>query len=691
MGAAQPGDPFAGLPLPSDRGGLGSEELRLVTLQMVQDAVQLVLEERLCSLIQRVTALETQASLTEYEGQTTSDQGSTRFPEKPSGVQPDLSSADAEEAIAAQCVGSHDLSSADVEEAAAAQCIHALGETIWEAGILVGTPAVGGAGSAFIALGVIGNLLIQVVFLFVVYSSFLSHTLPEPDDVWQWREVQGHHSTNFQLSTRKSLVRAVCDGDSTLIAANGQRNLYSSIRNYLHDDDTGVSRGGLLCVVVLVSWSLSIVQEISDLSAFVMAVLHQPRSKRTAIVSSEDGTAFASLSISRIIFVLALTLARFGIAVLLLIFGSIWLANTTGIQDLVLNAAALTFVLDMDEAIYASFVPVPSKILVQSLAPLSRPHPKSWKGVGAGTPAILLCAVSVVLVIIWTHVAPNMKQMKDIEEALCGGYKDFIYDATDLSVVFVTNTSPRVVDTQSFAEKAVREIVETVTDSSNLFRPPTSLRIATYTEFHKLINSENSEVASLVSSQLLGNGCQDYDFMTGAPVIKSTMLYGINPGADVSSCASLSASCASDSRLVRLVCPATCGCGGLHSGLFKNGANQGCPREMCIQSGSYRSNLAQMLCSDYSVSQLKATTGWGRFWNEWLEVWKVQAPREQEDLTNAKSAFLSQGCSALAVVPPRIKSMVCIASTEFGSISPFCPVSCGCADRASTDCPTSCQ
>ena len=63
-------------------------------------------------------------------------------------------------------------------------------------------------------------------------------------------------------------------------------------------------------------------------------------------------------------------LARAAIASLLLGAGIRWLAQTTSITDLMLNAVALNAILDVDEFLFAGFTPISIQLAVQNLEPV---------------------------------------------------------------------------------------------------------------------------------------------------------------------------------------------------------------------------------------------------------------------------------------------------------------------------------
>ena len=58
--------------------------------------------------------------------------------------------------------------------------------------------------------------------------------------------------------------------------------------------------------------------------------------------------------------------------------GALWLCNTIGLKDLILNAAALAFVLDIDKMLFSTLVPRRACEILGKLEPLK------WQGADLG-------------------------------------------------------------------------------------------------------------------------------------------------------------------------------------------------------------------------------------------------------------------------------------------------------------------
>merc|ERR1712232_311974 len=114
----------------------------------------------------------------------------------------------------------------------------------------------------------------------------------------------------------------------------------------------------------------------------------------------------------------------------------------------------------------------------------------------------------------------------------------------------------------------------------------------------------------------------------------------------------------------------------------------GCPHEDCSASGVFIDQLQSLPCRDTNPDLLKQMRSWSLWWEQWLASWTKSQPRTAKDFKTAYDMFVNQGCAAMAYMPLRVRTMVCHPSSEYGSISSFCPVACGCGTSSSAiDCP----
>jgi hypothetical protein len=259
-------------------------------------------------------------------------------------------------------------------------------ETVWECVLLCGTPGVGAAGSCVMIGSVLMNVVLQLLFCVVAVYSFTEDTLPSVQSARRWRLTDAHSLTYMDQTSFVSLAARVCGEDSSLTFANSQNSVLTEVRDYMNTivilgvEFFGV--GQLLCAVVLFVWLLFVVQELQDALAFASVLCALPRSRRTIIAQDGEAYAVKSISAKRFAFLMGVVLCRLTIAVILGYAGALWICHTRRPTQLVLKAAALAFVMDLDELINSTLTPLSASALVERLEPLRRPKGLRWRGLG---------------------------------------------------------------------------------------------------------------------------------------------------------------------------------------------------------------------------------------------------------------------------------------------------------------------
>lgn len=82
------------------------------------------------------------------------------------------------------------------------------------------------------------------------------------------------------------------------------------------------------------------------------------------MVRASDTISLRCITRRRLIFVLAVGFVRALVALALLLVGGIWLSRTSNLESMVLNGAALSFVLELDELLFHAFGPDQSKTIM---------------------------------------------------------------------------------------------------------------------------------------------------------------------------------------------------------------------------------------------------------------------------------------------------------------------------------------
>eukprot|EP00747_Dinoflagellata_sp_TGD_P068467 gnl/TRDRNA2_/TRDRNA2_155723_c2_seq1.p1 gnl/TRDRNA2_/TRDRNA2_155723_c2~~gnl/TRDRNA2_/TRDRNA2_155723_c2_seq1.p1 ORF type:complete len:330 (-),score=39.23 gnl/TRDRNA2_/TRDRNA2_155723_c2_seq1:583-1539(-) len=295
------------------------------------------------------------------------------------------------------------------------------------------------------------NIFVQVFFCVMATGPMIKAMKIDANDAKTWRETAAHSKELYDPITGASLVKRVCTGDGSLTLATMQSDTVFDIGMY-EENYAGVSVGMLLCTVIMAVWFLTMAHEIVVIYQHFVAYSRIPKHWRETrfVYQKEDHTSMGieSLSYFRSAFMTLLLLFRMSIACTLLISGGIWLCQTFAVPDLVLNGAALAFILEIDELIFNTLVPVGAECLVRHLDPIRIGKPWRWKGLGLRTVTTLVGCI-IFLSVMVSHVAiPFRSKLKEIMMYMCDGDKDFIFEKLESGRVMFRATSVIAEDTE---------------------------------------------------------------------------------------------------------------------------------------------------------------------------------------------------------------------------------------------------
>ena len=306
--------------------------------------------------------------------------------------------------------------------------------SLWMMPLFIGSGAFGAAASVLLAALLVINVIVQYVFAFIVADTMIQpfHS-SYVDQLLSWRRTTAHDATFYNPIIKQSLAVRVCRNDYSLIYGSGQRDLYNELLTYLGKNGDGSIDGGaqgpLMCFLALLAFLLVISREVNATVRISAAVLALPRGGGTALTLGEGGSlAFERLSYARLAaFLLAMGL-RLGVCVLLALYGCRFLVHTISIGELLLNAVALEFVLNMDELIFEALAPSRVLRLVDAAKPLPVPRVLGhhWRGFDLRALVTLLAVSSTLAAFVFGVLIPNIATLTRASDALCGGDVDFV-------------------------------------------------------------------------------------------------------------------------------------------------------------------------------------------------------------------------------------------------------------------------
>jgi hypothetical protein len=641
----------------------------------------------------RLAPLEERIARLEFERQEVAQLGSAGNQAAPAPGQdsrtPLASSGDVAVDIANPGEG---VSEVEVGEAGIVE-VRPIKETVWECVVLCGMPAVGAAGSCAMLLSILMNLVLQSLFCFVAMYGFTEDTLPSVESARRWRLTDAHSLTYMDQSSFVSLAARVCGEDSSLTFANSQNSVLMEIREYMNPislfGTEFCSVGQLLCVVVLFVWLLFVAQEVQDSLAFASTVCALPRSRRTILVQDGDTYALESISAKRTVFLMGVVLFRLGIVIVLGYAGSLWLCNTRELKDLVLNAAALAFVTDLDELIFSTLTPLSASVLVERLEPLRRPKGLRWRGLGLHSIFGFAACVAFTCFFLFGHALPMGDRMIAIEKELCKrGSVDFVVEHNRGLGLPLAVATASFEDTAPEVDSWFKHVVAEIIDSHSPMVDGASTNV---TSARPVASKQSffSYLAQGINDQGFPS-CNDILDTPNVPDIEAhlTWLRYNYDNLTATTCQDFVEHCGDQEGFaLRYVCPRTCGCADPYSGLYYQ---SGCP-DVCSRERT--AHLRKPFCEDLSNESSPAhLDGIRSFIERFSEAYGNPFP----------PGFLQEGgCDDLikmADMDPYYwtKHSLCSASIGTkGSLQSFCPVACGCAESdgensAGAHCPESC-
>ncbi|CAE7041369.1 unnamed protein product [Symbiodinium natans] len=578
-------------------------------------------------------------------------------------------------------------------------------ETAWNLVLVLGHTNCGPADLIIACFLWLGSGLMQISFFFILLSDdFLGEPFGNQVEVAKaWRESIAHDFKHMDLGD-ESLVSRVCRADRTLILSTSQMQMLDQINAFLglgkeEFEAPYFQPGVLLCMMCILLWCLYLLNEFRLVLFSLEAVSQVPRGPRT---QWRRRGGFQTISYGRFGVYCFMRLARFFIAVGLLYAGVQWLAGTISITELILNAVALSAVLQIDEMVFAALMPKKIQICIQDLEAIKVRYSK---GRSQTESVILVVAISLLMLWPWTHnVGPLSWDMLEVKRQYCGGTQNFVVAGNQIqgvTVGLVTSEYAQGVNQTSLTRFAVRRhIWEEPLGSSNYIRftkDRSSFVTARDMDMHQ--RNTHDSLCMDFDDIFLGNATHELQEFYRPYFYSASFEAGIPEGASCAEMAHLCHSLDSQARLVRHVCPRTCGCHLQHTNPLLKLVGEGCSKA-CFTEQEYAMRFSA--CKDVDLEESPhLREAWEGFWDSYKPL------MEQRVGMNFSSPSLSfvpdfltyvkkVGCPGLSVVAidPVTRSPWCSGSQlYYGPLANWCPQTCGChtSETLPTWCPRSCE
>eukprot|EP00929_Paragymnodinium_shiwhaense_P017149 TRINITY_DN12612_c0_g2_i3.p1 TRINITY_DN12612_c0_g2~~TRINITY_DN12612_c0_g2_i3.p1 ORF type:complete len:1305 (-),score=213.01 TRINITY_DN12612_c0_g2_i3:141-4055(-) len=346
--------------------------------------------------------------------------------------------------------------------------MYSVGESIWDACLFAFTPYVSPGVSLGVILVYILNLFVQVTFMQVV-SSYMLENPVSPEilmSLLKFRIGIGHDVAFADRAGMRSMVRQICDEDNKLHLSGLQAQLFADVRQF-HE-------GAMLLVILSqLCWSVTIINDLKSNYRFLQSLLSIRQDKRTCIVCDCEAVAneadpslistkvvvkMSSISLCRIfLLIVFVVLPRFVIAICLGAIGSMYLGVTVSMPDLLLNAMALAFIIELDEIFYSVFAPRRIQLLIENFEPTPvLPSRIYLKFPGIVTFAKLFMVGGYIAFLFFWSVQPFFTELLQARDLLCSGNKDFVVAQNSNTGLLYASPSSR----ESFLSDAERAVLQ---------------------------------------------------------------------------------------------------------------------------------------------------------------------------------------------------------------------------------------
>jgi hypothetical protein len=182
--------------------------------------------------------------------------------------------------------------------------------------------------------------------------------------------------------------------------------------------------GFILCLLITFVWLTVLWSEVRQSIEFFLALFSIPKgeSMKLKVYQTADDVTVKVLeaSLIRHAWIAVLAAWRLGLGIFVCVAGTRFLVYSPLVEDLVLNAAALVFILSIDECFFDGMAPTRVKTLIKTAAPFQFPKWHSaYHGCGVASVSGLIW-VATILGVIMFAILPNERDSRlDALQALC--------------------------------------------------------------------------------------------------------------------------------------------------------------------------------------------------------------------------------------------------------------------------------
>eukprot|EP00439_Symbiodinium_sp_Y106_P015977 s1436_g2.t1 len=311
-----------------------------------------------------------------------------------------------------------------------------LEQSMWDAAVLLFCHRTAWTDKVILLIGMIVNSGLQIALLLTVYFDMLQnpYSSTKVKEMVHWRALKGHSYDDFDSDTGYSVINRLCQHKLWSF----EQEEYQDMFEYLYMPMPGWT----LSVLAIIMWVLTMMAEYRRCCEQGLALWHLPTLKRgdPAVLITEDGEQDEILGIYRVLRALALSIRVVGflafatliiprlfVTVCLCLVGCQYLAQTASLHDIVLNAVALAFVLDVDELLAQVLFTERIRMTLPRIKPLACGENKLLLGFPVKDLLRYVLTLGFVLAAVIGFLIPFSANVQAAALALCGGVHDFSF------------------------------------------------------------------------------------------------------------------------------------------------------------------------------------------------------------------------------------------------------------------------
>jgi len=291
-----------------------------------------------------------------------------------------------------------------------------LKKSVWDSCFLVGCAPIEHLASCVMIFALLLTIFFQAVFIWVI--ALLQGSGGYDDDMVGsfavWNGNQDH----------ACIVSQVCQGDWSRGDNYLQLSTHEESVRYV-DEVFWIEQGPLVSAIMLFIWLLAVAWVVRSAFEFMVALgAFRNTDSSTGVIEGDlQRFKFGRVPTLRAVWGFVLCFLHILCAVVLMVFGALWLCKTTDIVDLFLICITLIFLLRVDEIIYLALASNQFQTVVRELEPLSHGRRPTWMPMclPCRTLTTLFLVIVLWIVFLAAVILPHEVKVHDVLAALCNG------------------------------------------------------------------------------------------------------------------------------------------------------------------------------------------------------------------------------------------------------------------------------